>query len=144
MQNISRSSVTGLRKTLGMLGAVVSEVDAKLKYVWIENPHPDFAEEQVVGKRDDELLSTSEAEDIMALKREVFALQYPMSRLLMFDRSDGARYYSLSAYPIDEANGKVRAILTVGFEHQPPTSGRLRATQEPPPHARSNNSLQRP
>ena len=110
-----------------MLGAVVAEVDAQLRYVWIDNPHPDFDAKLVVGKRDDELISEAEAEEIMTLKREAFVLQSPLSRVLSFNRSDGARCYSLFAYPIAEASGKVEAILTVAFDYEPPTIEHRRA-----------------
>jgi hypothetical protein len=122
MERIYRSNVRDLRKTLAMLGAVVAEVDSHLRYVWIDNPHPDFDARLVVGKRDDELISKVDAQQIMALKRETFALQSPISRVLSFERSDGVRYYSLSAYPIREMNETVTAILTVAFDQQPPAA----------------------
>jgi hypothetical protein len=123
MKDIDRSNVAGIRKALGALGAVVAEVDRELRYVWIDNPHPDFHPEAVVGKRDDELISREDAEEIMALKRDTFARQEPISRILAFQRTDGPRHYSLFAYPIHGGSGKVEAILTVGFDVPAPTAG---------------------
>ena len=123
MKDIDRSNVPGIRKALGTLGAVVAEVDRKLRYVWIDNPHPDFHPEAVVGKRDDELISREDAEQIMALKRDTFTRQEPISRILAFQRTDGPRHYSLFAYPIHDSSGKVDAILTVGFDVPAPTAG---------------------
>jgi len=123
MKDIDRSNVQGVRKALGALGAVVAEVDRKLRYVWIDNPHPDFHPEAVVGKRDDELVSREDAEQIMALKRDTFMRQKPISRILAFQRTDGPRHYSLFAYPILDSSGKVDAILTVGFDVPAPTAG---------------------
>ena len=116
MKDVERSSVAGVRKALATLGAVVAEVDRQLRYVWIDNPHPDFDPKAAVGKRDDELIAGAEAEEIMALKRATFSGQTPISRILSFRRSDGLRSYSLFAYPIREPSGRVDAILTVGFD----------------------------
>lgn len=116
MRDVDRSNVAGVRKALSELGAVVAEVDRQLRYVWIDNPHPDFDASLLIGRRDDDLIAKPDAEEIMALKRETFERQAPMSRLLAFKRSDGIRYYTLFAYPIRGANGVVETILTVGFD----------------------------
>ena len=122
MRDVGRANVAGVRKALSALGAVVAEVDKQLRYVWIDNQHPDFEAKSVIGKRDDDLLSKADAKDIMSLKQETFDRGTPISRILSFKRSDGPRYYSLFAYPIQEASGKVQAILTVGFDMPPPDS----------------------
>ena len=120
MQDVERSNVPGIHKALSALGAVVAEVDRHLRYVWIDNPHPDFDAKSVIGKRDDDLISKTDAEEIMSLKRETFDQEVPMSRILSFERSDGLRYYSVFTYPIRQPSGKVDAILTVGFDMPPP------------------------
>lgn len=122
MRDVDRANVAGVRKALSALGAVVAEVDKQLRYVWIDNPHPDFEAKSVIGKRDDDLLSEADAKGIMSLKQETFDRGTPISRILSFKRSDGLRYYSLFAYPIQEASGKVQAMLTVGFDMPPPDS----------------------
>lgn len=124
MKELERSNVAGVRKALSTLGAVVAEVDRQLRYVWIDNPHPDFDPRAAVGKRDDELTSRADAEEIMALKQDAFTGQVPISRTLSFKRADGLRCYSLFAYPIREPSGRVDAILTVGFDVPAPTTGR--------------------
>jgi hypothetical protein len=123
MKDLERSNVPGVRKVLSALGAVVAEVDRQLRYVWIDNPHPDFDPEAAVGKRDDELVSTADAEEIMALKQDTFTRQAPISRILSFKRTGGLRYYSLFTYPIRDSSGKVEAVLTVGFDVPAPADG---------------------
>jgi hypothetical protein len=123
MQDVDRSNVAGVRKALSALGAVVAEVDRQLRYVWIDNPHPDFDAKSAIGKRDDELISKADAEEIMSLKRDTFARGAPMARILAFKRSDGLRYYSLFAYPIRQGSGKLDTILTVGFDMPAPAKG---------------------
>lgn len=124
MQDVDRSNVAGVRKALSALGAVVAEVDKQLRYIWVDNPHPDFDEKSVIGKQDDDLISKADAEELMSLKRETFDRGAPIARILSFKRSDGLRYYSLFAYPIRQASGRVDAILTVGFDVPPPSDNR--------------------
>jgi PAS fold len=117
IRNLERADIKGLRRSLRGLGAIVAEVDRELRYVWIDNPHPDFAVEDVIGKRDNELISPPEnAEDLMELKRQVFERKEPLSRILSFERSDGVRYYSILAYPIRSERGAFDAVFTVGFD----------------------------
>jgi len=114
MREVDRPNVAGVRKALSALGAIVAEVDRQLRYVWVDNPHPDFDAKSVIGKRDDDLISKADAEEIMSLKRRAFDREAPIAALLSFRRSDGLRYYNVFAYPIRQASGKVDAILTVG------------------------------
>lgn len=107
------------------LGVVIAEVDRELRYVWIDNPHPDFAGAVVVGKRDDELIPESEARGIMQLKQEVWKKKRLISRVLVFNRRGGPSHYNLTAYPIvGDANSKIEGILTLGFETTLPDARR--------------------
>ena len=114
MFSVQRSSLPELRKSFAALEIVVAEIDPELRYVWIENPHPDFVAAPVIGKRDDQLLPAAEAEPIMALKREALFSAEPVSRTIAFARSDGPRYYHITAYQIREGQ-RVDGLLTVGF-----------------------------
>jgi hypothetical protein len=116
MNELERSDVPEFRKSMRTLGMVVAEVDRELRYVWIDNPHPDFDPAEVIGKRDDELTDPSDASRIMQFKREIFAEQRAASRTLAFRRSDGVRTYAMFGYPLRDRQGRVDGVLTVGFE----------------------------
>jgi hypothetical protein len=122
MREIARSDVAALRATMKKLGITVAEVDCALRYVWIENPHPDFKASAVVGKRDDELIPTAEAVEIMGVKNAVLQQIKPISRVLAFKRSDGWRHYSFRAYPVRSVKGRSDGIVTLGFEASVPHS----------------------
>lgn len=122
---IHREDVDSVRRTMKALHLIVAEIGPDLRYVWIENPHPDFDAAEVIGRRDDELIPGPEAEPLMELKRQVLAQQRPDSRVITVRRSDGNRRYSVMAYPILETDEQVRAVLTVGFSSaSAPASGR--------------------
>ncbi|HET7731974.1 MAG TPA: PAS domain-containing protein [Usitatibacter sp.] len=101
------------------LGVVTAEVDTGLRYVWIDNPHPDFDPEAVVGKRDDELIPEADAEAIVALKQQILDTAQGAKRLLSFERSDGVHYYMIDGRPILGEAGQVEGIVTFGFEIPP-------------------------
>jgi hypothetical protein len=116
MECVDQHSVQGLRVALRKLGAVVAEVDAGLRYVWVENPHPDFKADSVVGKRDDELVPAADAAPIVALKTEAWESGSPVTRTLRFHRSDGERAYAMIAYPVHDDKGRMVSVLTVAFD----------------------------
>jgi len=116
MEQVDRENMAGLRRSLKRLGMVIAEVDHELRYVWIENPHPDFDASAVVGKRDDQLISRAEAKEIMSFKRKVLASGRPAHETLAFNRSDGLRSYTIFAYPIRNERGAFDGIITVGFD----------------------------
>lgn len=116
LRTIDRSDVPGVRRILTSLGAVVAEVDEQLRYVWIDNSLPDFDAKSVIGRRDDQLFGQAKALEIMAIKREAFDREAPISGILTLGRSNGNCYYTICAYPICGASGKIDAILTVAFD----------------------------
>jgi hypothetical protein len=116
MNELERSDVPEFRKSMRTLGMVVAEVDRELRYVWIDNPHPDFDAAQVIGKRDDELTEAAEAQRIMQFKRDIFAEERPITRTIAFHRSDGVCTYAMFGYPLRDGRGRVDGVLTVGFQ----------------------------
>jgi hypothetical protein len=115
MDEIRKEDINGIRKTFKKLGVIAAEVDAKLRYVWIENPHPDFNKAEVVGKRDDELIPESEAKDIIAFKKSVFAKNKALTKTIRFNRSNGICDYNMAGYPVRNSDGQVESIITIGF-----------------------------
>jgi hypothetical protein len=116
MDCVYRHDLPGLRASLRKLGAVVAEVDEHLRYVWIDNPHPDFEPPTAIGRCDDELIPPFDAAPIVTLKREAWQRGVPISRTLRFQRSDGERAYTMMAFPVVDEGGQMEALLTVGFE----------------------------
>ena len=113
---VAAEDVPTLRRTMGKRRAVVAEVDRDLRYVWIENPHADFDPEDVVGKRDDELVNADDAAEIMSVKRDVLERGKYISHVLRFRRSNGWRCYTISAYPIRKPDGAVGGVITYAVD----------------------------
>ena len=119
MTDIVRRNIDSLRETMRQLGIVVAEVDKDLRYVWIDNPHPDFTPEMAIGKRDDELIPKGEAAELIALKQEILDTGQSAKRVLKFDRSDGTHIYLVDGHPIVDARGRTEGVVTLGFEITP-------------------------
>lgn len=115
MLNLHRSEVAQFERTLTARGAIVAEVDRELRYLWIQGPPLDVRASEVIGKTDLQLASDGDALPLMDLKKRAFSEGRPVSRELRFRRPDGEWRCNVFAYPILEADGSVRALLTAGF-----------------------------
>lgn len=113
---VAVSDVPALRRMMINRGVVVAEVDRNLRYLWVDNPHPDFDPALVVGKRDDELIAADDAAELMSLKRGVLERGKHASRALRFRRSDGWHCYAVSAYPIRSTEGDIQGVITLGVD----------------------------
>ncbi|HEY8549637.1 MAG TPA: PAS domain-containing protein [Vicinamibacterales bacterium] len=80
--------------------------DAGLRYTWISNPLPGFSAEDVIGRRDDELLPPETARELMALKEQVLATCRPQRRQLDVTIRGVRHSFDLSVQPIPDATGE--------------------------------------
>lgn len=115
IERLSPRDVAPLRERLSELGVVVAEIDRDLRYVWVDNPHPDFDAAAVVGKRDEELIGEGTSA-ITALKQAAFDTGQPQDDTLEFERSDGLRRYRMLAIPVVNDEDCVVSVVTVSFE----------------------------
>lgn len=87
MNALLEDDIETLRLKFKTLGVIVAEVDKELRYKWIENPHLDFDPNEVIGKRDDELIPAKEAEGIISFKMKVFETGKAQVATLLFNLS---------------------------------------------------------
>jgi hypothetical protein len=121
MKDLFLEDINGIRKMFNKLDVITAEVDPELRYKWIENPHPDFDADEVIGKRDDELIPAEEAKGIISFKKKVFKTEKNLTATLLFSRSNGPCYYNMTGYPVKNSKGQIISIFTVGFYTQLPT-----------------------
>jgi len=103
----------------------VAHVDRDLRYTWIHNPHPDLMPEDLLGKRDDEVMPPEEAEKIMDIKREVLRTGRPLRREVTLHLSDGERVYDMVAEPLLDADGNVVGATTASLDITEPRQAEL-------------------
>lgn len=84
--------------------------DADLRYTWLHNPALGFAEADVVGKRDDDLLPPEAAETSMQMKRRVLATGTPARFDLEVAGDDTSTWFHISVSPL-ERDGRIDGIV---------------------------------
>jgi hypothetical protein len=120
MKYLVEEDIIGMRKMFKELGVITAEVDEDLRYKWIDNPHPDFDSTEVVGKRDDELISKEEAKEIISFKKKIFETEKTLTVTLLFNRSNGVSCYNMAEYPVKDSSGQTISIFTIGFHTELP------------------------
>jgi PAS domain S-box-containing protein len=89
---------------------VMYTADADLRYTWMYNPHPRFRVEEVIGKRDEELVPEEHVAELIALKREVVATGRGVRRELRIIVGEEARFYDVTVEPTRDADGTVTGL----------------------------------
>lgn len=103
------------RFALQNIPMVLAHCNLNLEYTWIYNPHIDFQDQQIVGKRDDELDQNDGTIALMKLKQDVIDTQKPISRLIDFPLSTGNNTYQFIAEPIYK-EGSLIGVVTAGMD----------------------------
>ncbi|WP_254533807.1 bacterio-opsin activator domain-containing protein [Natrinema gelatinilyticum] len=86
---------------------IAFRLDTDLRYTWVCNPHPDFRPEDALGKRDDELLPTEQAEKIMAPKRAVLETGKGIREEVSYELPSGRVSYELTVEPLRDDSGTI-------------------------------------
>ncbi|MFO7849680.1 MAG: PAS domain S-box protein [Spirochaetia bacterium] len=123
MQSIEREAGRRLneseerfRLALHNSSIVVATCDRELRYTWIYNPHPDFIAEEVIGKRDDELLTNKGTRRLTALKQAVVEGGGELREEIVFPTSEGEQIYDIIARAITDEHINVVGVTTVAWD----------------------------
>jgi two-component system, chemotaxis family, CheB/CheR fusion protein len=89
------------------MGLVVAHIDTEARYTWVYNPHTDFGNAPMVGKRDDEIADNQGSRELRGLKEQVLASGVGATANISFPLSDGVRMYKVAVEPILDDRGRV-------------------------------------
>ena len=95
---------------------IFAYVDPELRYEWIFNPHADFDATDAIGKRDDELDEGPGVDALVRLKRRVLESGLQERAQIAFTRSDGTRWYDVTATPVLDADGRTMRLVTASID----------------------------
>jgi PAS domain S-box-containing protein len=95
---------------------VVFTVDSELRYTWIYNPRPEFNADEVLGKRDDELLEAASAEILMAPKRQVLQTGRSLRRELAYRVAGQEVIYDVTLEPLRDSAGRVVGLTAAAMD----------------------------
>jgi len=115
-QTALRDAEEKFRVTLMNSPITVAQVDRNLRYTWVYNPHPDFSEEDNIGKRDDELNPGVGSDQLMALKQRVLDTGVEARERIFFQVNDETYIYDFKAEPLLDERGDVIGVTTIAMD----------------------------
>src|SRR4029434_9589146 len=81
--------------------------DIDLRYTWVYNPIPGFRIEDMLGKRDDELLPPQEAAPLMVVKQQVLASRQRVHQEVSYVFQGTTYSFDLMVEPLWNAAGQL-------------------------------------
>ena len=116
VEDALRESEARFRFTLDHSAVMVFNHDRDLRYVWGYNILPDFPLQNVIGKRDDELFSSEDAESLMRLKRQVLETGFPKRTIVKLTLNETSVSYDMSIEPKRDENGEIIGLNCSALE----------------------------
>jgi PAS domain S-box-containing protein len=111
-----RESEQRIRIALQKSGVAVWTADLQLRYTWVYNAASRRRPEDIVGKRDEDLLPREQAALLVALKQRVLASGEKERIELELDREGRKVVYDISVEPIVGADGKPAGLRGAGVD----------------------------
>jgi two-component system, chemotaxis family, CheB/CheR fusion protein len=97
------------------IGIVIAHTDCDLRYTWINNPHPDFQDAFILGKRDDEIADNRSTKKLMKLKKQVLESGIRAEEDIDFTLSTGVISYRTVVDPLLDSQGEIIGVTTVSI-----------------------------
>ncbi|WP_121743586.1 PAS domain-containing protein [Natronorubrum halophilum] len=95
---------------------VAFRLDTDLRYTWLYNPHEDFEDGDLMGKREDELLPPETAEMLMAPKRAALETGERVREELTYELPSGEVTYDLTVVPVRDETGEIDGLSCVAVD----------------------------
>jgi two-component system CheB/CheR fusion protein len=95
---------------------VVWTQDMELRYTWIHNPNPGFVSQEVIGKKDEDLLPAMDALNLTNIKRQVLDTCVGMREDVRTTIKGEPYYYDLVIEPMYDSNSNVIGISCASVE----------------------------
>lgn len=111
-----RESEQRFRVALQNSPTMVYTTDHELRYTWVYNPLGGFQVEEVLGKRDEDLLPTESAAPLTALKQEVLASGAVTRREVAVNIHKGQGYYDVTLEPLYDSNGQISGLTVAATD----------------------------
>lgn len=111
-----RAGEERFRLTLQDSPISVYQCDRDLRYVWIHNPYPLFSPEDIVGKRDEQLLPPGQAAELVAFKQAILDTGVQGRKEISLDLGGDRRDLELIAEPLRDRDGAVTGLTIVRID----------------------------
>jgi PAS domain S-box-containing protein len=111
-----RQSEERFRIALDGSPMVVFSMDSDLRYTWIYNPREHFTMDQVIGKRDEDLIEPEEAAKLTAFKREVLTSDMLLHGEITYKVAQSEVTYLITAEPLHDHQGQVTGLVAAAID----------------------------
>jgi PAS domain S-box-containing protein len=111
-----RKSEERLRVAISKSPIVVWSQDRDLRYTWIYNPNPGFKAEEVISKRDEEMLSADDAKSIREIKMKVLTSGKGSKEEVRTTIKGKPFYFQLVTEPLKDEEGKIIGITCASID----------------------------
>lgn len=115
-EDMLRQSEARFRLALRDTGILVYTADADLRYTWVHNLHPHFRQEDVIGRRDEELLPPEQAAHLTAIKQQVLNSGTGEKGEITVEIAGRQYFYNLAVEPLRNASGEVVGVTAAAMD----------------------------
>lgn len=115
-ENSLHESEERFRVAISYLPMMVYSMDRDLRYTRIYNPRLGLAPQQVIGKRDDELVPPEAAAEIIAIKQSVIDTGERIQKEVKSVVDGETRHYLLSLEPLLDYTGAVAGLIGASLD----------------------------
>jgi PAS domain S-box-containing protein len=109
-ENALQESQNRFRVALSMVPIMVYTCDQELRYTWVYQPLRGFQPEEVIGKRDDELLPAETVAELMAVKRLALETGQGGIHEVNIPINGQNTYYILTIDPLRDPQGNISGL----------------------------------
>jgi PAS domain S-box-containing protein len=125
MQEALRESEERFKLAAGVSSLTLFEQDLDLRYVWVYPQHPEFPEGNI-GKSDEELMPSEDANMLTRLKRQVIETGEGSRQEVRATLPGEVRWYDITVEPRRNLVGEIVGVAGVALD----VTGRKRAEEE--------------
>jgi PAS domain S-box-containing protein len=106
-----RESELRFRVALASAPLAVFTADRALRYTWFYSAQPDFSQDQLIGMRDDEILSPEDAAELIDIKQTVIETGQAVQQEIKIKVNGAWSYYIIAFDPIRNPEGQVSGLV---------------------------------
>lgn len=111
-----RQSEERFRVALKNSPIVVFNQDRELRYTWVYNSGFGFTAEEILGKRDSDLMVAEDRQRLLAIKNRVLTTGIGTRQFVCITTPQGTKYYDLTVEPLRNESQEVVGITCAGID----------------------------
>ena len=104
------------KTTLRNSPIVIANQDLDLRYTWIYNTNPDFREEKIIGKTDNEMFSEEDAKRLVEIKNRVIKTGKEIRETVPVTIHEKIFYYDLTVLPLRNDEKEIIGVSCASTE----------------------------